>query len=173
MSRFLQRTFQRYPRTGIVGSLARPGEPFVTDVGRLHVPSASTRNPRPGDMVYYDTSENAFAAPTSAAQILQTCGIITFRDHVSQAQSTDVEYEDDEQVQVLRMGAVYVTAGAAVEYNALITQSVINSPDWQWDPLTVPANFGALVDFPIYCASTDVAAAGAVMVARIGYGRVK
>ena len=99
------------------------------------------------------------------------CGIITFRqDHVAQAQSVEVEYEDDDRIQVARMGAVWVDAGSAVEFNGLVVQ---DRSDWQWDALTVPAAFGDLVDFPIYNASFQITAANQMMAARIGYGRVK
>ena len=172
MARILQTNFAVYPARGFPGMIAQPGAPMVTDVGPLHVPTPGTsRNPRPGDALYYDTTEDAFAIPTTAAQSLIVCGILGFRqDHIGVAGSAVVEYEDEDQVQVIRVGSVWVTAGSAIEYNGLIAW---DRADYKWDALTAPAAFANLVDFPIYCADRNASADNAITQARIGYGRIK
>lgn len=169
MARFVQQNFNVYPAKGFPGMVAQPAGMCMTDSAQLHVPTAATRNPRPGDALYYDRTENQFAIPTTAAQSLLVCGILGYRqDHVASTTHV-VEYEDNDAIQVIRVGSVWVTAGSAVEYDDLIAW---DTADYKWDVLTKPAAFANLVEHPIYCATFGTIADNDVVIARVGFGRV-
>ena len=168
MARFVQQTFRVYPSHGFPGMVAQPAGMCMTDSGQLHVPT-SGRSPRPGDALYYDRTENQFAIPTTSAQSLLVCGILGYRqDHVASPTHV-VEYEDNDAIQVIRVGSVWVTAGEDVEYDDLLTW---DRTAFKWDVLTKPAAFANLVEHPIYSASAGTIGDDAVLIARIGFGRV-
>ena len=170
MAQVVQQNFNVYPARGFPGMLAQPAAMCVTDSGQLHVPTPGTsRNPRPGDALYYDRTENQFAIPTTAAQSLQVCGILGYRqDHVASTTHV-VEYEDNDAIQVIRVGAVWVTAGSAVEYDDLVAW---DRTDYKWDVLTKPTAVNEMPEHPIYSADFETIADTNVFIARIGFGRV-
>ena len=169
MARIVQTSYPIYPDIGFPGMVAQATAPHAMDKGRLHVPSSATRNPRPGDAIYWDTTEKQYAVPTSAAQSLLTLGILSYRqDHIANA-SQAIEYEDNDEIQVGVFGTFWVTAGSATEYRQLLAW---DRADYLWDSLTKPAAFANLVETPIWCASQEAVAANGIAMARIGYGRV-
>ena len=110
--------------------IAEPSAPHHLDSGLLYVPSAATRNPRPGDAVYYDVTQNALRSPQSAAESLLVCGILSYRqDQVANADSI-VEFLDGAEVQIGDFGTFWVVAGGAVEYGQIISW---DRADFKWD----------------------------------------
>lgn len=177
----VQRSYDINPARGYPGALARPSEPHALDSGVIHVP-ANARNPRPGDALYYDEAENAFAIPTSGAQSGLVCAILSYRaDQVANAESI-VEYSDGDEIQFARLGTFWVRAGAAMEYGQRIAW---DRADYEWDPVadpalaanpsiaTVNALLEALGRYPIVCVSREPVAASGIAQAQIGYGRVR
>ena len=167
----LQNNYSVQQRVGIAGLIAEPNSPFRMESGTLHVPTPGTsRNPRPGDALYYDTTENEWAIPTTAAQSLIVSGILSHRQDAVANDSGVVEFEDEAEIEVVTMGVVWLTAGSAIEYGALIAW---DRSDYAWDALTTPAAFANLVDYPISCFERGGASANDIFKAAIGYGRVK
>ena len=171
----VQTTYATYPERGYAGLPARPTEPHTLDAGLLHVPTGATRNPRPGDAVYYDAGENAFAIPTSAAESLLVCGILSYRQDTVANDDDIVEFKNDDEVQVGVFGTFWVVAGSAMEYGQAIGW---NRTDFEWDPLsttaaTTVAELNARLRYVnITCVSRQAVAADGLAMARIGYGRI-
>ena len=166
----VQQSFNINPESGFPGDIAQASAPHVLDSGVINIPTSATRNPRPGDAVYYDTATNAFAIPTSAAQSHAVVGILSYRkDQVANANSI-VEYADGDECEVGIFGGFWVKAGEALEYGNLLSWS---RTAFDWEVLTAPANFAALVNYPIACVSRKAVADGGIAIARLGYGRIK
>ena len=182
----VQGTYEINPDRGFPGDLARPTEPHALDSGVIHVPAAAPRKPRPGDAVYYNTTEDAYAIPTTAANLAVVVGILSYRKDVVQsgAARDTVEYSDGAEVEVGVHGTFWVTAGSAIEYGGRIIWDIA---DYKWDALTIPAVAGANVAAvvtsinatltaygrtPIACVSRQAVAADGLAQARIGFGRI-
>ena len=166
----VQSSYSINPEAGFPGGIARPTEPWSMDGGVIHVPSGAARKPRPGDAVYYDQAENAFALPTDAAQSLLTVGILSYRADTVQTAADLVEYKDGDAVQVGVLGTYWVTADEEVEYDDLLVWD--RASPYRWNVATKPADFAGLYRLPIVCVSRKAVAAGKVAEARIGFGRV-
>lgn len=165
----VQKSYDINPDVGYAGDIARPSEPHSLDSGLISVPSAATRNPRPGDAVYYDTTANAFAIPTTAAHSLLVCGILSYRaDTVANAASI-LEYGDGDEVEIGVFGTFWVPAGSAVEYGQMISW---DRTDFQWDADARVTAIASILPNPIVCVSRKAGAADDMVQARIGYGRV-
>ena len=193
----IQRNYEINPEVGFVGDLARPDEPHALESGLLHVPDAATRMPRPGDALYYNETENRYAIPTTAAQVLATIGILHYRRDAVVATGATVEFGDGAEIEVAVFGTFWVSAGSAMEYGQRIDWDIA---DFQWDPsgaITVAAvtdvaansavaintakdaiiasaqdAIDALGRLPIACVSRHPVAANGIAQARIGYGRI-
>ena len=207
-SQTIQQTFAVNPEIGFAGDVARPNEPHATDSGTLHVPSSATRKPRPGDALYYSTSEDEWAVPTNAAQSALVAGILHYRKDLVQNMAGVLEFDDEAEIEIGVFGTFWVVAGSAIAHGDLIAQ---DRSDHQWDTVggisadavEIPASgAGALPStwnsgtattvvntviaslkdqitsglhrVPIVCVSRDgAAAAGDIIEARIGFGRVR
>ena len=169
MSR-VQSAYAVNPDTGFPGSLAEPGSPHRVEAGTLHVPSGATRNPRPGDALYYDTTENKFAIPTDAAQSLLVCGILSYRaDTVQNAQSI-LEFLDDAEIEVATMGVWWATAGSAMEYGTICSW---DRSDFQYDADARVTAIAEIVPCPMVCLQRGgVSADGDIFKLGLGMGRV-
>ena len=165
----VQTSYAVNPDRGFAGKLARPTEPHSLDSGQVHVPAAATRKPTPGDAIVYDATENQFKLPTSAAESLTVCGILTYRADTVQG-ATGLVFNDNDEIEVGVFGTFWVVAGSALEYGDLIAW---DRTDYKWDKLATPAAFANLVDCPIVCVSRLPVAADGLAQARIGLGRVK
>lgn len=174
----IQQRFRAHQQEGWPGQLARPNEPHFFHTGTLYVP-ANGRNPRPGDAVLYDASQDSFKLPTTAAESAQICGIISYDQGTVQKSLASaptgvnsegyVEYKDDDIIKVGVMGTFYVIAGSAMEYGQLVQW---DRADWLWDPHTratlaltgntaanindgVNALIAALMTCPVICVSRE------------------
>ena len=165
----VQSTYEINPDTGFIGDLAEPSAPHHVDSGVIHVPAAATRIPRPGDPVYYDTTENAFAIPTTQAQTIAAFGVLTYRkDQVANADSF-VEFADEDEVEVLDFGTIWVELGSAAEYGQQISW---NRADFKWDPVTRITATADLYIRPVEMVGRFAGVDTSIVKARIGYGRV-
>ena len=195
----VQVDYGRYPEKGYLGDVARPAEPFAFDLGLAHVPT-SGRKPRPGDAVYYDTTANGFAVPTTAAQRTAVIGIVSYDPGVvsstlasapTDANSDQfVEFYDDDPIKICVFGTVWVRAGSAMEYGQVVQQDTYSTPDYKWDPytpdLSVPNTFADLAAaraavFAVVensrsrvfeCVNPTPVADSDLVQVRIGYGRI-
>ena len=165
----VQSSYSIYPERGFPGSLARPSEPHALDGGGAYVPAAATRKPRPGDAVYYDTTNNGFAIPTTAAQLLLVSGILSYRADTVQTTASIVEFSNGDEVEVAIFGTFWVVAGSAMEYGQIIGWDLT---DFAWDPDARVTTVATIVPNPIVCVSRTAVAAAGIAEARIGYGRV-
>ena len=178
----VQASFTRYAPRGHVGDLARPEEPHAFDIGPCYVASGG-RNPRPGDCVLWNETQNAFQVPTSDNERYQTVGVVSFDPGTipTTPASGDpyLEWEDGEIIKVLSFGTIWLTAGQAIERYHPVLQHVASTPDYQWDPVDLSGSQTtttlALRVRGISIQNVDpdpVSAAGDIFMARIGYGRL-
>lgn len=166
----VQQSYNVNPSSGFPGDVARPSEPHGLDSGIIIVPSGATRKPRPGDAVYYDDTNNGFAIPTTAAQLLTVCGILSYRaDQVARSTSI-LEFNNGDEIEVGVFGTFWVKAKSAIEYDDLIAWDVAT---FDWASLAAPAAFANLVNYPITCVSRLAVAANGIAQARVGFGRIK
>ena len=172
----VQFSYNTYAQRGYIGDLARPDEPHAIDYVPAYVPT-SGRNPRPGDMVHWDATNNGAAFALNANASETVFGIVTYYPGQvggtlaatpSGANSDQfIEYKDGELMPVIVMGTAWLLAGAALEYGNLIRQHHTN---FDYTTVTKPADFGTLIAAPVTV--VDVAVAdGDIFQARIGYGR--
>lgn len=190
MTNPIQSQYNIYQQEGWPGLLSRPNEPHAFHHGVLRVPSTgSPRKPRPGDPLFWDATNNRFALPTTAAEVEQVVGILSYDlGTVQQSQTLPsnansdmfIEFENNSRIKVLVMGTIYVVAGSALEYDDLL---VWDTTDFQWDVRAQATAAGntqanintALADLrqkPIVCVSRQAVASGELAEAQIGYGRV-
>ena len=125
----IQSQFDLYQQIGYPGQIARPNEPWAADRGPMIVNATSTRKGRPGDAVYWDTTNNGFAVPHNVATQLLVIGVIGYDGEVAHQLSAVpsgsnsdyiVQYDDDDPIKVITMGSVFLIAGGAVEYSHIL-----------------------------------------------------
>ena len=164
----VQLSYAINPDAGFQGLLAEPSSPHRTDSGVIQVGGSITRAPRPGDAVYYNTTENAFEVPTSGAQSLLVNGILTYRkDQVANADSI-VEFADGDEVEIITVGVIWLTAGGAVEYG---NQVEYQRGDYKWDAKTRVTAIADILPFPVFSVNRFASADTNLFKAAIGYGR--
>lgn len=169
MSR-VQAAYSINPDVGFPGKLAEPNSPHRTEAGTLHVPSTATRNPRPGDALYYDTAQDQWAIPTSAAQSLLVVGFMTYRADVVQNESSVLEFKNGDEIEVATMGVFWATAGSAMEYGTICSW---DRADFKYDADARVAAVAAIVPLPMVCLQRGgVAADGDLFKLGLGMGRV-
>ena len=154
----VQQTYTIYPDIGFPGAIARPTEPHATESGLIYIPTGG-KDPSPGDMIFYNTTENALQAVSSAAQQILACGILGYRaDTVAQPDST-VKFKDGDEIQYFTMGTVWVVAKAATEYGQLV-QMELATP-YQWEVYSRVTAIADIKQSPMACASRSPVSAGA------------
>ena len=175
----VQTTTNTYPGVGLPGEISRPNEPIRIERLPVYVP-ASGRKPRPGDAVYWNGTNDAVAAPTSAAQQLLAIGIVHFEQNRVQGKLTAVpsgadtdtfiQYEDGELAPIVMMGTVYVRAGGACEFHDLMRWQH-GDHKWNADSPAHPPTLAELYQRPIECVSRSGADEDLIEV-NVGGGRV-
>lgn len=167
MAGTIQQTYNVNPGRGFPGLLAEPSAPHRTDSGVLHVPTNGTV-PKPGMALYYDAAQNAFRLPTDAATTRAVVGILSYRkDDVANA-SQQVVFKDKDEIELITVGVVWVTAGGAVEYGQ---QVVWQHGDQKWDALARVTTIATMHSLPIFSVNRFAVADGGLFKAAIGYGR--
>ena len=166
----IQLSYEINPEIGFVGDLARPNEPHSLDSGVLVVPAAATRMPRPGDALYYDTANDGFAIPTTAARrCMATVGILHYRRDAVVESGATVAFGDGAEIEVAVFGTFWVSASAAMEYGQRIHW---DTATFDWSPKTTPNSVANLGRLAIVCVSRHAVGVGGIAQARIGYGRI-
>ena len=131
----IQIGFRYHEQEGWPGLVSRPKEPHFFHQGQIYVP-AGGRAPQPGDPVYYDTTQNAYALPTTAAQVLQIIGVIGYdlgtlqsalaTIPANQESPVAVQYKNGDTIKVLLQGSIYGLAGAAMKYGNVLSWNTTN-----------------------------------------------
>ena len=120
----IQRTYRTHQQPYYVGQLAKPFAPHAFDVGPLNIPTGGV-DVKPGWPVRYDRTNDAYQLPTTAAEELETIGIVSFDSAVTAKSVTRpaganspsaIEFKDGNAIKVLRFGHVAVQVNSAVEY---------------------------------------------------------
>ena len=167
----IQQNYAINPDVGFNGGLAEPNSPHRIEAGRLHVPAGATRaNPRPGDALYYDTGQNAWAVPTDAAQSRIASGILTYRADTVQTADSFVQFSDNDEIFVATMGVYWLVAGGAVERDQLVSWD--RASPFDWNVAARAADHASIANVPVFSVNRDAVAASALFKAAIGYGRV-
>ena len=166
----VQTTFTVNPDVGFPGMIAEPASPTRIERGVLTVPSGATRaNPRPGDSLYYNTTANGWQVPVNAADQLLVSAILSYRQDDVAGTDAILQYSNDDEIQIITMGVVWVIAGGASERGQNL---VMQFDDWKYDNT---ARVTAVTDMhivPITSFNVAVAADTNIIKAAIGYGRV-
>lgn len=176
MARF-QEQHSLYQQALLPGQLANPNAPYYVFNGSIHVP-ADGRQPRPGDMLVYDTTQNQWKFPTSDAETRQATALVTFDSavlgtdlgSVPAGSNSDqiIQHADNSVAKLALMGIFAITAGGAAEAQAVVTQ---DRTDFQYDARTRPTAIANLESSPLVLLQ-PATAAGDIVVAALGYGRV-
>lgn len=177
MASIIQVNYQIYQQRFFVGQMPYAKAPYHIIKGPAQVP-ANGRKPRPGDTVYWDATNDGFAAVASAANQADARGIVVYDAAEVQSMLSSVpsgansdlfiEYDDGDTMKICLFGHVAVVAGAAVEREAGIVQ---DTTDRQYDAFTKATAIANIPEVGI-TAETAASAAGDIIIARIGYGRV-
>ena len=164
----VQQSYTINPGKGFPGAIAEPSAPHSLDSGTIYVPSSATRNPRPGDAIYYDATNDGWAIPTTAAQSLLVTAILSYRqDEVANA-SDIVEYENGDEIQFVVFGTVWGVAGTAIEPYGQVEW---DRADFKWNANARETTLANLLPVPMYYAGRSAAADGDTIKIRVGYGR--
>ena len=175
----VQTQFGTSPGAGYPGSLSRAEEPHIyIHPAIFHLPSGG-RKARPGDPVFYDATENKFALPAKAADLLLTLGIVSYDLGTIQGtlaaiptgsnSNAFIEYEDDAILKVGAMGTFFAIAGEALEFGDLAVWDILT---FQWDKLTKPTSIAELHANPVVVASRAPVKVNELVELRFGSGRV-
>lgn len=148
----IQRQYRRDQQAGWPGALARPYEPNAYDTGQLYVPPGGTA-PEPGMAVVYDATRNRFALPTTAAQVKDIVGLVSYDSGTVQGSLASppgnansdamVQYADGDVVKIGVLGTFYVLAQSALEYGDRVRW---RTADGQWEAAATASTFGSAVD---------------------------
>jgi hypothetical protein len=168
MAEYVQTVYSVNPTVGYVGDISRPGEPFALDSGLLGVSGVIITAPTPGMGVYWDTTTDRFRVADSAATRLLICGILHYRKDDVQDADDEVVFADGAFVEVCIMGTIWVTAGAACEYNQILEFF----GDGRWDGIARQTAVASIKGKPVVSASRFSAVDTDIIEARIGYGNV-
>ena len=169
MSR-VQQSYNVNPDLGFAGSLAEPNSPHRVEAGILYVPSAATRNPRPGDALYYDTTQDQWAIPTSAAESLLVAGVLSYRADTVQNAASILEFLDEAEIEVATMGVWWAVAGSAMEYGTICSW---DRADFRFDADARVTTVATIHPYPTVCLQRGgVSANGDLFKLGLGIGRV-
>lgn len=169
MGRF-QTGYDINPALGFAGKLAEPDSPHRVEAGTLYVPSGATRMPRPGDALYYNTTQNQWAIPTSAAHSLLVAGILSYRADSVQNASSILEFADEAEIEVATMGVWWAVAGSAMEYGTICSW---DRTDFLFDADARETAIADVAPWPMVCMHRGgVGAASDLFKLGLGLGRV-
>lgn len=119
----IQKDFQQWRDRWWPGMISRLGSYPLRISGVAQVP-ASGRKPRPGDAVFWDSTNGGFAVPTTDAESKTVVGIVSLEAGVRHLNSV-IEYEDGDIMQILTQGHIVGVAGAEMGYG----DRVVFDPD--------------------------------------------
>lgn len=168
MATYAQTEYSINPEVGYVGDISRPNEAFTIDTGRLYIATGAAVESVPGAAVFWNIAQNAYEVADSSADLLRVTGILHYRKDDVQDASDDVVFIDGQFVEVCVLGSIWVTAGAGVEYDQIISFQT----DGKWDGVARVSGIADIVSKPVVSVSRFTAADNSMIEARIGYGRV-
>ena len=125
----VQTTYSDYPASGYPGGVARPSEPHGMDSGTLYVTSGEAGNPKPGDAVHWNATQNRFQVPTTTAQARRAVGVLGYRVDTVANDANQVRFKDGDAVQVCVLGTVWCKVGEGVEYGDAV---IFDTSDDDW-----------------------------------------
>ena len=164
----VQQSYSINPDIGYPGQIAEPNSPTRVEAGTLFVPSAGDP-PRPGYAVYFDTANDGWRLPNNAATTLRASGILTYRADVVASATSFVEFSDGEEVFVVTMGVVWLTAGGATERHQQIEW---DRTDFKWNTVTRVSAIANMLTNPVESYNRQSVVDDGIFKAAIGYGRV-
>ena len=171
MAQYVQNSYEINPPVGYVGDNARPSEPFAIDTGLINIPSgAAVQAPRPGMAVYWNATANAYEVPETTANRLLVCGILHYRRDRVQNASDQIVFSDGAFVEVCIMGTIWVEAHDAIEYNQVLSFRI--ATPFRWSGGSRVSALADAAQLPVVSATRGTVAAGDIIEARVGYGRV-
>ena len=108
----VQQNYRINPSDGFPGVIAEPNSPHRIEAGILNVPTGATRaNPRPGDSLRYNTTNNGWEVPSDADGQLVVGGILTYRQDGMATSTSVVQFDDGDEIFIVTMGVVWVIGG--------------------------------------------------------------
>ena len=171
----VQNSYAINPPVGFPGQIAEPNSPTRIEQGYLYLDSGDPRaaatppGARPGDAVYYDTTNNAWRVAYDANSQIAIEGIITYpADTVANANSF-VVFASGDAIEVVTMGVLWVIAGGASERG---DQLLMHTDDWKYDNVSRRTTVPEIYSVPIQNYNTTAAVDTSIIKAAIGYGRV-
>ena len=168
----VQSDYEINPELGFAGAHRGAEQPASRRGGHLCTcRPAATRTPRPGDALYYDTTEDQWAIPTSRRRSrCSRAGILSYRADTVQNASSILEFADEAEIEVATMGVWWAVAGSAMEYDAIVAW---DRADFQWDTRARQTDIAELALYPMVCKQRGgVATAGDLFKLALGMGRV-
>ena len=129
---------------GRYGLIARSNGPYAVDFGPAYVPNNGT-DLQPGYGVYWNSTNNGFAHPTTDAQLKQIVGVCSYNvgtvqstlsSGIPSGSNTDkvLKYANGVPVRILVSGAIWLKAGTAAAYGDILRY---NRADKDWDKVDV------------------------------------
>ena len=166
----VQNNYSINPPVGFPGQIAEPNSPKRIERGVLHIESSATRtNPRPGDALFYNNAQNGWQVPITAADMLAVGAILSYPADTVANVASIVQFSDNDEIEIITMGVVWVIAGGASERGDLLAMQV---DDWKYDETNRVTGITALHEVPIQNYDNTPAVNNAIIKAAIGYGRV-
>jgi len=119
MSLVFQSTYDVNQGDSFVGQLAsQPGSIVIP--GTVNVPN-NGKKPQPGFPVFYNSSNDGWEVPTTAANIRRIQGIVLYRTTDIPNDSNVVEFDTDDLIDILIRGQIFLKAGGAFDPFTRIT----------------------------------------------------
>ena len=127
-----------------------------------------TGGARPGDALFWDTTNDAWRVAHDGGSVRSVAGILSYpADTVANASSI-VTFASGAEIEIITMGVVWVVAGGNVERHNFLE---FQQGDYKYDNLARQTAIANLHTNPIECYSTS-GSDGDIIKAAIGYGRV-
>ena len=123
-----QRNYRRHQDVAFVGQVSRPGSTIMVK-GIAGVAAVNGVAPQPGYPVFYNRVSNRFEVPTTAAHLMNICGVIAFEQRAIKNSSGVIEYAAGDLLQVMYRGTIWVRSGAALEFGDLAAWDLADT-DW-------------------------------------------
>ena len=165
-----QGTYAINPPPGMLGELALPNAPHTIIRGVFkHATGGQTRLARPGDALFWNTTDDGWTLPNSAANSLITAGILTYPQTGVGNASSILEYDDDDEIEIGIEGVFWLEAKSAIEPLALVEW---DRTTFDWATKTLPAAIANIPTRYIEALGAESIAADALFLGRIaGRGR--
>ena len=176
----IQSTYSIRPEAGRPGVIARECQATIPDKGLSKVATGAAK-PQPGWAVYWNDTLKGWTVPQNAVESQLALAVVASPgNRVAEASNnTTIEFDNNEDIEVISYGHVWVETNSAVEYGDLMEFDA-TSKKFQKTTLAAPGNtvsdhstwLGNLPRVFMVCVSPEPAAANDVVQLRIGGGRI-